>query len=283
VHWKSIEGDAYWIAFAVSLVVIACWEMWQPWRKVSQQLVQRWTNHGILLLGYSAISMLFFRGSSVATAVVFENSRLGLLNRPWLPYTVRFLAAVLLLDLTRYALHWACHSIPILWRVHQVHHSDHDYDLSTGLRAHPLERFLAFVTYLAVIAIVSPPPLAVLTNELLSLFQSFFSHANASLPAWIERPLRKVFITPEMHRVHHSEEIPEQNANLGDIFPWWDRILGTYVESPAAGNDGLVIGLKGFQDARSAQLLFMLKQPFQSDPSPEIARPASLTSAGAGD
>src|SRR5438477_4066689 len=164
--------------FAASLVGIAGWEMLRPWRKVSEQLVRRWTNHGILLLGYSAVSMLFYRGGSVATAIAFESNRFGLLNRPSLPFAVRFLAAILLLDLTKYALHRACHSIPVLWRVHRVHHSDHDYDLSTGLRAHPLERLLAFVVYLAAIAIVSPPPMAVLASELLSLFQSFFSHAN---------------------------------------------------------------------------------------------------------
>src|SRR5262249_41703854 len=145
-------------------------------------------------------------------------NRFGLLNRDWIPFPIRVVAAILLIDLMRYGLHWVEHAVPMLWRVHQVHHSDTDFDLSTGLRAHPLERLISFVSYQLVIVLLAPPPIAVLISEALSVGQTFLSHANASLPEWIDRPLRALFITPNMHRVHHSVEIPEQNTNFGDIF-----------------------------------------------------------------
>ncbi len=277
---KNFESTAYWALFAGVVVAVSFWEMLRPWRKVSNQLGRRWANHALLLVTSSAILMLVYRGSSVATAWSFENSGWGLLNRGWAPWWVRCTLAFFLLDLIKYGLHRVLHSIPVLWRVHQVHHSDTDIDLSTGLRSHPLERFVGLVVYLAAIALLAPPAWAVLANELVSLTQSFFQHANASLPVWLERPLRAVWITPEMHRIHHSDEIPEQNANLGDIFPWWDRLFGTYVHAPAAGHDAMVIGLKECQNAESAGLIFMLMQPFRRAKAEERPVASSATAAG---
>ncbi len=275
MSWIAIEAQTYWAIFAVMILAVALWEMLRPWRAVSEKLVRRWRNHAGLLAIYTGISLLLYRGSAVALAVAAEHNRFGILNRPWLPLAVRCILAFLLLDLLRYGLHRALHSVPLLWRAHQVHHSDPDLDLSTGFRNHPLEGLFVHAIYYPAIALFAAPPVAVLAVELAGVVQEFVSHANASLPVWIEKPLRRIFVTPEMHRVHHSDEISEQNANLGDLFPWWDRIFGTYVDVPAAGLDGMKVGLKGFQDERSSGLLFMLAQPFRPS---EVQEPLADTS-----
>ena len=148
---------------------------------------RRWRNHGIVLMAGLLISASILRVGPVFAAVAVANSRFGLLNKTWLPFLVRCLVAVLLLDLAKYGLHRTLHSIYYLWRVHQVHHSDPDFDVSTALRAHPIEVFLTQSAYLAGIVLLAPPAAAVLIAELMAVFQSFFEHANASLPKSIEK------------------------------------------------------------------------------------------------
>jgi sterol desaturase/sphingolipid hydroxylase (fatty acid hydroxylase superfamily) len=203
-----------------------------------------------------------YRASPVVIAASFAGSTFGVLNKPWLPFAARCILALLLLDLVKYALHRACHSVVLLWRMHQVHHSDPDFDVSTAFRVHPIELIFTQFGYFGAIAILAAPPVAVLIAELASTFQGFFGHANARLPQWLEKPVRVIFVTPDMHRIHHSEEIREQNRNLGDIFPWWDHLFGTYVSAPAAGPAEMITGLKGFQNPRSLSFAFMLRQPF---------------------
>jgi sterol desaturase/sphingolipid hydroxylase (fatty acid hydroxylase superfamily) len=220
-----------------------------------------------------------YRISPVVMAVNVTGSRFGLLNRSWLPFAVRCIIAILALDLVRYSTHRLSHSVGALWRFHQVHHSDPDFDISTALRVHPVEVVLTQGAYLLAVAVLAPPMVAVLIAELGSILQSFFSHANASLPRWVEKPLRAVFVTPDMHRIHHSEEVVEQYKNLSDIFPWWDHLFGTYVEKPAAGDDKIVTGLKGFQNERSLGIGFMLAQPFRKDSEQTTPAEASITNA----
>jgi len=268
--WARIESGAYWSLFLASFILVATWESLRPKQNLSSPVQRRWSRHGIILLVASVVSVGLYRASPVIVSVAMMNRRFGLLNKPWLPFTLRFIFAVLLLDLVRYAVHRSYHAVPILWRVHQVHHSDPDFDLSTGARAHPLEVTLMQGANLAAVAILAAPPAAVLALELFSAAQVFFSHANASLPAWIEKPLRRVFVTPDMHRVHHSEEVSEQSRNLGDIFPWWDHLFRTYLEAPAAGQDHVVVGLKGAQNEGSLTLGFMLLQPFRLQPQESV-------------
>jgi sterol desaturase/sphingolipid hydroxylase (fatty acid hydroxylase superfamily) len=270
VSWTLIESRAYWLLFAAAFLGTACWESSRPKRQLSTQVGRRWGNHAILLLTCSIVSMGLYRATPVFMATAVANSRYGLLNKAWLPLAARWILALLLLDLVKYAVHSACHRVPLLWRVHQVHHSDPDFDVSTGLRVHPIESILMQGAYLAAIAIFAPPVGAVLLAELTSIFLSFFGHANASLPEWIEKPALAIFVTPDMHRIHHSEEVRDQTGNLGDIFSWWDRLFGTYVSDPAGGQEGMVIGLKGFQTDKSLGMGFMLSQPFRRQP-PETA------------
>jgi len=274
------KNSLYWILFPAGLVAVALWEVWRPWRTVSEQLTRRWRNHALLVGIAAGASVLVYRASAVAVAVAVANSKFGLLNRPGLPPITRWILGFVLLDLLRYGLHRAFHSVPLLWRVHQVHHSDPDVDLSTGLRNHPLEAIVVQGVFCLAIAVLAPPASAVLAMEFIGILQAFFSHANATLPGWMERPFGMLVVTPRMHRIHHSEEMREQNANLGEVFPWWDRMFGTYLDCPAAGLDAMRFGLEGSQNAASAGLLFMLTQPFRPL---EHSEPAVLAQAVGGD
>lgn len=260
--WVRLESGVYWVVFVAAFLGVAIWESFRPRRDLLVPTARRWGNHGLLLVICTVISVGIYRASPVVIAASFEGNRFGLLNKPWLPFAARCILAVLLLDLVKYALHRACHSVSLLWRLHQVHHSDPDFDVSTAFRVHPIELIFTQLGYFGTIALLAAPPVAVLVAELASTFQGFFGHANARLPEWLEKPVRAIFVTPDMHRIHHSEEIPEQNRNLGDIFPWWDRLFGTYVSTPAAGQAEMITGLKGYQNPGSLGFTFMLRLPF---------------------
>src|SRR5579862_2735654 len=241
MNWIRLESPAYWIVAVVTFLGVAYWESMRPKRPLSVSTERRWGNHAVILVMSTVAVGLLYRTSPVLVAASFAGNRFGLLNKMWLPFAARFVLALLLLDFVKYLAHRFLHSVPVMWRMHQVHHSDPDFDVSTALRVHPLELIFTQGVYLGIIAILAPPLSAVVLAEALSGLQSFFGHANARLPGWIEGPLRTIFITPDMHRIHHSAEVAEQLANFGDSFPWWDRLLGTYVATPAAGQDGMVM------------------------------------------
>jgi len=279
VPWERIESYAYWLLFAATFLGVAVWESFRPKQELSAATERRWGKHGMVLIVGTIISVALYRVSPVVAAIYFAGSRYGVLNKPWLPFAVRCILAVLLLDFVKYATHWAFHSVSFLWRVHQVHHSDPDFDVSTAARAHPIEVILTQGAYFAAIAIFAPPVIGVLAAELLGGFQSFFEHANASLPIWAEKPLRLVLVTPDMHRIHHSEEIGEQSRNFGEAFPWWDHLFRTYLAAPAAGQEGMVVGLKGYQNEGSLGLAFMLAQPFLPERQEQISSIARVEEA----
>ena len=264
--WILIEGRAYWILFTSAFIGTAIWESLRPKRMLSGSLERRWGSHAIVMIAGTLAGVAVYRISPVLMASTVAGSRFGLLNRPWLPFVARCVLTLLVLDLVKYALHRACHSVHLLWRVHQVHHSDPDFDVSTAVRHHPGEIIFMQGAYLAAIAVLAPPAGAVLAAELASCLQGFVMHANASLPTWVEKSLRWIYITPDMHRIHHSAEVAEQFKNLGDILPCWDRLFRTYLAQPAAGQDGFVIGLKGVQADRVLSPAFMLTSPFRSLP-----------------
>jgi sterol desaturase/sphingolipid hydroxylase (fatty acid hydroxylase superfamily) len=276
--WGRIESSAFWLMFVGIFILVAIWESLRPKRNLSSAVTRRWSHHGIILFAATVVSVSLYRASPVIVAVAMVHSRLGLLNKPWLPFPVRFLLAILLLDLVRYAVHRSYHAVPFLWRLHHVHHSDPDFDLSTGVRAHPIEVTVTQGSNLVAVAVLAAPPAAVLITELFSCAQTFFSHANASLPEWLEKPLRWMFVTPDMHRIHHSEEVQEQSRNLGDIFPWWDHLFRTYLKAPAAGQDRMLCGVKGFQNDESLNLTFMLLYPFRHQPQEVTSQETPVTS-----
>jgi len=264
VPWGHFEANVYWGLFSAALLGIALWEMLRPWRGVSKHLVRRWRNHAALFFGSIIFIAGIFRTGAILIAVAVSNNHFGLFHWVPVPFFARAILAVLLLDLLQYGIHRASHAVPVLWRLHSVHHSDPDLDLSTGFRHHPFETLIVQAVYFAVIALLAPPVVSVFAVELLGLFQDFFTHANANLPQPLEKIVRAFLITPEMHRVHHSDAIGEQSANLGTVFPFWDRLFGTYLEAPSTGLDGIRIGLKGLDPAACSGLVFMLAQPFHS-------------------
>jgi sterol desaturase/sphingolipid hydroxylase (fatty acid hydroxylase superfamily) len=255
------EGVAFWSVFVVSFLGVALWESLRPGRGLSEPVERRWGKHSLLFLVSFAVSAVLVPTSPVLMAASVAGSRFGLLNKPGLPLAVRWILAFLILDLTRYLAHRALHSFHFLWRVHQVHHSDRDFDVSTSVRAHPIEVILFQGATLTMIAILAPPLSAVLAVELTSVFESFFSHANASLPEWLQAGLGVILYTPDTHRIHHSVDIGMQNRNFGDIFPWWDRLLGTY-QPPLPAGHPIVIGLEEFRSGASPSFVSILKQPF---------------------
>ena len=206
-------------------------------------------------------------------AFAASGSHFGLLNREIIPYWVRFVMAVPLLDLARYGQHYLYHAVPVLWRVHQVHHSDPDYDWSTSLRFHPLEVLLTQGSQLAVIALLAPPPPAVLCLEVFQVVENIFVHANISIPAWIDGRLRGWLITPDMHRIHHSDDFSDQNTNFGVAFPWWDRLFGTYRQEPASGHEYMGVGLREVDVKQGVSLIAILAQPFRSPATTAVVSP----------
>ncbi len=270
--WTRIESAAYWTLFVVLFLALATWESFRPKRPLSFRTGHRWWSHGVLLAVSGMAQTAVFRVAPVALAAAVAGSPFGILNRPWLPFTVRCALAVLLLDLTHYWTHRAFHAVPVLWRIHEVHHSDPDYDVSTAGRFHPLEVVAVEAVYLAVIAMLAPPVVAAFTAELLAVALNLFAHANVSLPWAAETWLRRVIVTPNFHRIHHSLDPSEQFRNLAQTFPWWDHLFGTY--QAAAADEEIATGVAGFRNASSIRLGFMLAEPFarrgqaQENPAP---------------
>lgn len=264
MSWARIEGAAYWICFVAAFLGIAVWESFRPKRELSTAAERRWRNHGALLAIALVSSVVFIRVSPVLLSVMVSRSRFGVLNKPWPPLMVRCVIAVALLDLLQYWIHWSFHHFPWLWRVHQVHHSDPDYDVSTGARFHPLEVVGTQAVHLGAIALLAPPPVAVFTAILLTEILNFSAHANASLPGRMERILRFVLITPDLHRIHHSQDTVEQQRNFGQTFPWWDRLFRTYVSAASAKEGTFKTGLKGLEGEDRLGIAFMLVEPFRN-------------------
>lgn len=258
------EGSLKWALPLLAFVIFALWETYHPRRILVASAARRWSGHAILsFLSYTSQGWIY-RASAVVVASAASASRYGLLNRDAVPYWVRFVVAVLVLDLWRYGQHYLYHAVPVLWRIHQVHHADPDFDWSTSLRFHPGEALLSHGSHLAVIALLAPPALAVLLLEFAVLVENMFVHANVAIPSRIDAGLRRWLITPDMHRIHHSVEFSEQNTNFGIVFPWWDRLFGTYRQEPAAGHREMRVGLREVDVQQGVSLIGMLIQPFRA-------------------
>jgi sterol desaturase/sphingolipid hydroxylase (fatty acid hydroxylase superfamily) len=223
----------------------------------------RWpSNLGIVALN-TLVLRLTIPVAAVGLATLGEQRGWGLLNTTSLPEGVRIVVAVVLLDLAIYLQHVMFHAVPALWRLHRMHHADLDFDVTTGARFHPIEILLSMGLKLGVVVALGTPAVAVLIFEVLLNATSMFNHGNVGLPTSIERVLRWIVVTPEMHRVHHSVVPNETNSNFGFNLPWWDRLFGTYRAQPEAGHVRMTIGLDSFRDSAELRLDRMLLQPFR--------------------
>ncbi|MDE3027356.1 MAG: sterol desaturase family protein [Paracoccaceae bacterium] len=249
------------IAFLGILVGMMLWELAAPRRRLDIPRVIRWTNNIALVILDTAILRLSFPILAVGLAVETRQQGFGFFNLVPVPGWVAILGAMMLLDLAIYLQHVLFHAVPGLWRLHRMHHADLDIDATTGLRFHPLEILLSMAFKLMVVAALGAPPVAVLLFEVVLNATALFNHANIRLPRHIDRVLRWIVVTPDMHRVHHSVDRRETNSNFGFNLPWWDRLLGTYRAQPRLGHDGMTIGIEQFRTRRDLWLDRMLMQP----------------------
>jgi len=261
------------------LMAMATWEVAAPRRRQEIPRVIRWTNNLALVVVDTVILRLSVPILAVGLALIAEERGWGLFNALEAPLWLAVLLSILLLDLAIYLQHVLFHAVPALWRLHRMHHADLEFDVTTGLRFHPVEILLLMAIKLAVVATLGAPAVAVLIFEVLLNATAMFNHANVRLPRGVDRVLRWIVVTPDMHRVHHSVIPVETNSNFGFNLPWWDRLLGTYRAQQKAGHEGMTIGIEQFRTPRDLWLDQMLIQPLRGpasgralDTSPEDKR-----------
>jgi sterol desaturase/sphingolipid hydroxylase (fatty acid hydroxylase superfamily) len=262
-------------SFAGVFLLMALWEFLTPRRPQAITRRLRWPNNLGLVVLDTLVVRLLFPFAAVGLAFLAQAKGWGLLNVIGLPAWLAVPVAVLLLDLVIYGQHVVFHAVPVLWRLHRMHHADLECDVTTGLRFHPGEIVLSMVIKFAAILALGAMPLAVLIFEVLLNATSMFNHGNVRLPLWLDRVLRVIVVTPEMHRVHHSIDRRERDSNFGFNLPWWDRLFGTYRAQPALGHSHMIIGIDQFRDQRELWLYRMLWQPLRSN-TPQIARQANM-------
>lgn len=245
--------------------LMALWELLAPRRVWSIGRAPRWpSNLGLLLLDVLLLRLLI-PVAAVGVAAIAAQRGWGLLNiTPW-PPVLEGLLGFLALDLTIYAQHVAFHKVPLLWRLHRMHHADLDIDVTTGLRFHPIEILLSMLLKMALVVLIGVPAVAVIAFEVVLNATSMFNHSNAAMPLWLDRIVRFAMVTPDMHRVHHSVLRRETDSNFGFNLPWWDWIFRTYRAEPEAGHDRMTIGLPIFRDRAELRLDRLVTQPFRDD------------------
>jgi len=255
------------VAFFGVLALVAFWEIRAPRRELSQKKTQRWTcNLGMVVLGAVLLRLVLLM-TAVALALTAARNGWGIFNQIDVPYPVALIVSVVALDFAIYLQHVMFHAVPVLWRLHRVHHVDMDYDLTTGVRFHPVEILLSMLIKFAAVLVLGPPAAAVVVFEVLLNATAMFNHGNVRIPEGLDRVLRRFVVTPDMHRVHHSIEDAETNSNFGFNLPWWDRLCGTYRAQPQAGHLEMTIGTRGLRNPhKTAGLLPMLWYPLAAAP-----------------
>ena len=253
-------------AFVAVFAAVALWEALAPRRKRSFGRRARWPHNLGLLLVDVALVRVLAPGAAIAVAMTATGSGWGLLNALALPGWAAIAAGIALLDLAIYFQHVMFHAVPALWRLHRVHHADLDFDVTTGARFHPIEILISTAIKCAAIAALGAPVISVFVFELLLNATAMFNHANASLPQRLERWLRWLVVTPDMHRVHHSVRYEESSSNFGFNLPWWDRLFGTYRAQPRLGHAAMTIGVDAFRSSQELRLDRLLVQPLRDTP-----------------
>lgn len=246
--------------------LMAAWEQLAPCRALTVSKGFRWANNLGLVLLNSVVLRLLFPAGGVGVAVFAQQQGWGVLNYYQIPLHASIVISIVAMDFIIYLQHIMMHAVPVLWRLHRVHHADLDYDLTTGVRFHPIEIILSMLIKASAILLLGPPVLAVVIFEVLLNAAAMFNHGNIKLPSGLDRVLRWLLVTPDMHRVHHSTEEDEANSNFGFNLTWWDRLFGTYRDQPRGGHHGMVIGISNYRDPRQVDRLpGMLALPWVGD------------------
>ena len=245
------------------LVAMAIWELAAPRRRIEIPRLVRWTNNlGVVILD-TVLVRLAFPVAAVGVALLADQNGWGLFNVIDVPIWLAFVLSVIALDFAIYLQHVLFHAVPALWRLHRMHHADLGFDVTTGLRFHPVEILMSMGIKMGVVAALGPPAAAVLVFEVLLNATSMFNHSNVEIPRKVDRVLRWFVVTPDMHRVHHSIIRAETDSNYGFNLPWWDRLLGTYTAQPRDGHKDMTIGFAQFRTERDLWLDRMLLQPLR--------------------
>lgn len=247
-------------------VIMAIWEMITPRRALNLSKTLRWVNNLGLTFFNSFILRLLFPAAAVGVATFTNNNGWGLLHYNNLPLEASVVIAVIAMDFIIYLQHIMLHSVPVFWRLHRVHHADLDYDVTTGARFHTIEIILSMLIKFATIIVLGPPIVAVIIFEVILNAMAMFNHGNVGLPKVLDSSLRRLVVTPDMHRVHHSVEYDEANSNFGFNLSCWDRLLGTYCNQPRAGHKGMTIGIHNLKEPKQvAWITGMLTLPFKGE------------------
>ena len=243
-------------------IVVALVELAVPRRPLTTSKTGRWfANIGIVIINTVVLRLLVPAGA-LGISVWVGRQGWGVFNYVDWPFWVEVILSVILLDFVIYLQHLMFHAVPLLWRLHMMHHADLDYDLTTGTRFHPIEIIISMVIKAAAISVLGAPPVGVIIFEILLNGTAMFNHGNVYIPMGFDRILRLVVVTPDMHRVHHSVFPSEANSNFGFNLPWWDRLMGTYRAQPTKGHDGMTIGLNQFRDPALLTLPRIIALPF---------------------
>ena len=263
--FPTLEAAVRISGFALVFSGLALWEVFCPRRALLVGRKARWpSNLGILVVDVLVVRVLV-PTAVVGAALFAAGNGWGLLRLAELRLSVASILGFLALDLAIYAQHVVFHKVPLLWRVHRMHHADLDVDVTTGLRFHPFEILISLAIKIAVVIALGVPAVAVLVFEVALNATSMFNHSNTAMPRWLDRLVRLVVVTPDMHRVHHSVLRHETDSNFGFNLPWWDRLFRTYRAEPEAGHAGMTVGLPIFRDTRELRLDRLLTQPFRDE------------------
>ncbi|OIO69771.1 MAG: fatty acid hydroxylase [Zetaproteobacteria bacterium CG1_02_53_45] len=253
------------LRLAAFLIIFGCMALAQALapRRPLRFGYSRWpANLGIILIDLLIVRLLFPAGA-VGAALWAEVNEIGLFNVVNLPASAEIAISVITLDLIIYCQHLIFHAVPLLWRLHRVHHADCDIDVTTGLRFHPIEILLSMLIKLSVVIALGAPAAAVVIFEIILNGMAMFNHANVRLPEKADALIRLMLVTPDVHRIHHSVILSETNSNFGFNLSIWDRIFGTWQEQPRLGHEKMCIGLEPTQQAPTHNLIYMLRLPFQ--------------------
>lgn len=258
---EALIRSGVFVALLATLVLV---EFWRPRRTLTGHRVRRWpTNIGLVAIDTLLIRMLA-PGLTIAAAVLADRRGWGLFTSfDALPTWVIVVLCIVLLDCFIYWQHRIMHAVPVLWRLHRVHHADVEFDVTTALRFHPLEIALSLALKSIVIVALGAPVAAVVTFEVLLNASAMFNHANIALPSGVDRFVRKFVVTPDMHRVHHSDEVMLTNSNYGFFLSLWDRVFASYVANPTQPHETMRIGLQSFREPDEQTLTQLLIQPFR--------------------
>jgi sterol desaturase/sphingolipid hydroxylase (fatty acid hydroxylase superfamily) len=276
-----LGSQTYATVYFGAIVAVALVEAFAPARTAGPEVGRRWLRNFSLTLLDTAVVRLVLPVAGVGWAVLAAERGWGLLSLVDLPLWARIALTVVVLDFSYYLQHYLLHAVPLLWRLHRTHHSDIEYDFSTGVRFHPLEALFTAAFGMMFIVLLGAPAEGVMLSQIFAVAVSFAEHANVMIPARVDRAVRRVFVTPNMHRVHHSVELDEGNSNFSNMFSFWDRLFGTYVDQPAAGHERMEFGLMEVRDRAQLTLPRLLVQPFAdlsaAGRAPSASRPPGAT------